>query len=370
MPVSQAVVDALGLPISAGELENLVSTKSIGRTRLVEIAVIYNDAQQAADIANEIAQQVGLLPHFSHTASVLTVAEAGIPTRPSFGPYSSILIAGITGFLVAAGVIFLSEHLRGRIQTQQDVERAFRLPVLGTITNHLGGRLEPASPRKQGEHLVAAEKTTTTSVVSPPSFSDACRWICLRLSHLDHATPKRLLVSSPHDLEGQSSLAKGLAVAWAENGRKVFLVSAHRNGPAVCHEFGISDARGAKPTTRLVEHQCADLEEVPHLLRKVRATPRSTSETASINLSTSVGKHQPPVPVDDGLLESLSERASLVIVDGPPVLSTPEAAALASSVDGVLLVLGMGKTEFKNVEETLHVVDEMGGKTLGAVLFV
>ena len=55
-----------------------------------------------------------------------------------------------------------------------------------------------------------------------------------------------------------------------------------------------------------------------------------------------------------------------IIIDAPPPLVVPDTGALVKKVDGILLVVQYGKTDFDTVEE---LVEEVGqDKIIGAVI--
>ncbi|MBZ0292116.1 MAG: polysaccharide biosynthesis tyrosine autokinase [Anaerolineae bacterium] len=56
--VLQGTVDTLDLPLTADELQEIVETRILSGTSLIVISVLYTDPVLAADIANEIAQQL------------------------------------------------------------------------------------------------------------------------------------------------------------------------------------------------------------------------------------------------------------------------------------------------------------------------
>jgi len=68
-PVLQGVVDSLDLPYSADELDERMEVRVVGDTGVMEITATSNDAQQSADIANELIKQ--LEKQFEDTTSTL-----------------------------------------------------------------------------------------------------------------------------------------------------------------------------------------------------------------------------------------------------------------------------------------------------------
>jgi Mrp family chromosome partitioning ATPase len=69
-----------------------------------------------------------------------------------------------------------------------------------------------------------------------------------------------------------------------------------------------------------------------------------------------------------GLLHELRREFDVIILDTPPVLVSADAATLAGSADGVLLVVRAGQTDRGAAELARLRVSSAGGKVLGAVL--
>jgi succinoglycan biosynthesis transport protein ExoP len=351
-PVSQTVVDALNLPMSADDLEDLVKVNLVGYTRLMEVSVKYSDPQQAATIANEIARQLSRLSFSSQARSVKTIAEARVPTRPSPGAYVSILVAGVAGLSLTIGAVMLMEYLGGKIRVAQDVERKLRLTVLGTV-RHPGknGRRSPFS-NVTGRHQAGEARDPSTPA------SEIYRWMCFKIDHAEDRPPRRLLITSPDAAEGQTSLAVELASAWAENDQKVVLVNARLPQPVISRWFGLSNAVSSSAPEEQVDHEAIHQGEI--------ISPGEENVTASCvpaQYSARQASQKPRAVLDD-----LSSQVDVIIVDGPPILSRPNAAAFAAYVDGVLLLLNAGKTRINVAQEALKVLQTVGGKVLGVIL--
>jgi capsular exopolysaccharide synthesis family protein len=98
-------------------------------------------------------------------------------------------------------------------------------------------------------------------------------------------------------------------------------------------------------------------------------------ETSIPNLSVVTTGVQPPNPSEllgsqrlRELLAQAHEQYDLVIIDTPPVLAAPDAAIIASMVDGVILLIRVGATTrsaAKTAQERLNLV---GARMLGTVL--
>jgi capsular exopolysaccharide synthesis family protein len=67
-------------------------------------------------------------------------------------------------------------------------------------------------------------------------------------------------------------------------------------------------------------------------------------------------------------LEKMRKRFDYVILDGPPVTSSPESRIIGTKVDGVILMLESGKTRRQVALKAKKEIEEAGGKLLGVVL--
>ena len=67
------------------------------------------------------------------------------------------------------------------------------------------------------------------------------------------------------------------------------------------------------------------------------------------------------------LLEAIS-REAIVIIDAPPLIPVTDAAVLAHSTDGAIVVATVGKTTFEVLGKALSNLDRAGARALGIVL--
>ena len=65
------------------------------------------------------------------------------------------------------------------------------------------------------------------------------------------------------------------------------------------------------------------------------------------------------------VLNSMKRRYDYVLIDVPPVLTMNHPSVLGSIVDGVILVVRLGKTPKPLVEEAFSMLENLGGNVLG-----
>jgi non-specific protein-tyrosine kinase len=68
------------------------------------------------------------------------------------------------------------------------------------------------------------------------------------------------------------------------------------------------------------------------------------------------------------LLDTATAGFDWVILDGPPVLESPDSASLASQVDGVILVVQAGRTKRPVLTRAADLLRKAGARVLGSVL--
>jgi capsular exopolysaccharide synthesis family protein len=160
-----------------------------------------------------------------------------------------------------------------------------------------------------------------------------------------------LAIASPNSGDGKTVTALNLAISIArEKQRPVYLLDLDMRNPSVCRFLGIQDIRPlpdyflghARPEEVLFE------TSFPNLIVAGAVGP---TEGASEMLAG---------PRFSDLLAHIRLRSpdAFVLVDAPPVTLTDEALLIGPRVDGFLVVVSEGKTERKDLSQTLTTLGE------------
>ena len=141
--VLKPVIAQLGLDVTPKALAGAVSAEVPLDTVIINLQVTNPSAEQAAKIANAVAQQltqtVGeLVPGVSNKSApvrVTIIAPASVPTSPSSPRIGLDLTLGLVGGLILGLILaFVRDALDARINSHRDVERVTDAPVIGTIS--------------------------------------------------------------------------------------------------------------------------------------------------------------------------------------------------------------------------------------------
>jgi non-specific protein-tyrosine kinase len=168
-----------------------------------------------------------------------------------------------------------------------------------------------------------------------------------------------LLVTSPAESEGKSTVLANLAVTFAQAGHKTIIVDCDLRKPAQHDIWKISNERGL--TTMMLE--AAALANPP------------LASTAVENLQVLPSGPLPPAPADllgsqrmNEIIGLLKARANYILFDSPPVLAVTDAALLGSKLDGVLLVVRAGHTRREHAARAKEALERVHVRIVGAVL--
>ena len=281
--------------------------------------------------------------------NISVVDEANTPLFPiSPNLMKNAGIGLLAGLLLAAGFIFIREHLDDSIKRADEIEAKLDLPLLGMI--------------QLVKKKVAQGNALALLTIEDPrgAFAEAYRSMrtALQFSTAEGA-PSRLMVTSSVQAEGKSTTALALAINFAQLGQRVLLIDADMRNPSQHKALERSNDSG------LSSYLSGDVE--------VEALIQAT-KIANLSILTA-GPH-PPSPVDllmGPLLLKLLDRAEAlgfekIVIDAPPVLGIADAIVLGNQVQNILFAVKAGDTRLSSVRDALRRLRLGGLMPLGVVL--
>jgi succinoglycan biosynthesis transport protein ExoP len=301
---------------------------------------------------------VGLLTEKLNTArlneqatirSIRIIDSASQPKTPASKKMVIPMLAGLFGGLgLALGVGVLLEHVNEVIETEEDVVRITGYPVLGSIpiVNHVRGR-DPKEP--------------VNFLLSHPALAlalEACRTVRTSVEFQDSERPPKVIVlTSPGAGEGKSTVAFNLGWVFWETGRRTLLVDADLRRPALHRAFQIPNEVGLVDLLR----QNLEWQEVARTAKEgIDFIPSGIEPSNPGALLSSRHMRR--------MLEFVRGRFDLVLLDSPPVLAVSDNLALASQVDGIVLVVRSGLTKRRSLLRARAQLDRIRGHVIGVVV--
>jgi capsular exopolysaccharide synthesis family protein len=348
--VTGAVIDKLGLTLTGEQLANKITADAPQNKVLIDLHVTDNDPQQAATLANAVAQQFDSVVQRTEQTDAtgkplvkLTVIHpATVPTSP-IKPSKTINIGlgFVLGLLVGIGFVVLRDVLDNTVKGPQDFAE-LGVPVLGYIP---------------------FDKRTAQSVIAfrsdPHSArSEAYRQLRTNLQFVNvDDSPRVIAITSAIPGEGKTTTAVNLASALAEGGYRVCLVEADLRRPTLAKALGLVGDVGF--TTVLIGK--APLEAV--------------LQNAGRNLAVLTSGEVPPNPTEllmsvhaNTIIRQIARQVDYVIIDSAPLLPVADGAEVAALSDATLVVHHAGKSTREQAARSIEALGKVGTRPVGIVL--
>ena len=170
---------------------------------------------------------------------------------------------------------------------------------------------------------------------------------------------KSFLVTSSEAAAGKSTASANIAVAFAQQGKKVLLIDGDLRKPTVNITFKVQNRVGL---TNILMHQ-SSIEDAIQGTR--------LSENLTIITSGPI----PPNPSEllassamKNLIDSVSDLFDVVLIDTPPLSAVTDAQILSSYVGGVVLVVRAYETKKESLAKTKKILEQVNANILGVVL--
>lgn len=336
--MSERLVERLQLPVSPRDLQGRIDARLLPETRVIEVEVVDPDPQLAADIANETIEVFQVEFHSAiggDTVSATPITVASPDTSP-VAPRplrTGILAFLLTGFAVVAFTL-VRERFDVTLRSSEDLGT---LPWLATIPEVRSRRWRP------GLSAVADDRSRS---------AEAFRMLRASVEFRLPEGPAIVLVTSPSEGEGKSTIALNLARTYASAGRKVALIDMDLRKPVLHTRLGLPQEPGLADLVANgahVEHEMDGMVVV--------TAGRTVAQTSESFLSHQV----------EEILRGFKDRADVTIVDSPPV-SVVDPLLIARHVQGVVLVARAGRSTRRDVERAAQRLNESGGNLLGVAL--
>lgn len=351
--IARSATEIRALPEKEAEemrlAQNLETIREISNKR--------REQYQAATVAEAV--EVG---------QVAIVDLAPVPLQPIGTARSiKILLGVMVGLLGGIGLAFGREQMNNRIRSKQDIEVLLRLAPLGVIPkiptmNGTRSSLPLRLPIRNGNGQAHVERPLAhivTASAEQSTGAEAYRSLRTNLMFSEATNGMRsLMVTSAMPSEGKTTTAANLAVAFAQQGKKIVLVDADLRKARVHKIFGIEREPG------LVDVLAGQIG-LAEVIRPVGVAGLSviTAGTLPPNPSELLGSQRMP-----DIVRALEQEFDLVLIDAPPVLVAGDASIVGTIASAALVVVRAGVTERPAARAAVEQLLTVGTRIAGAVL--
>ncbi|MEM7339176.1 MAG: polysaccharide biosynthesis tyrosine autokinase [Actinomycetota bacterium] len=341
-------------PVAAIENRLAAAPTDARRTQLeAELARTTTELQPEMTLLDSRVQAIAesitnleLQGRLASTGTARVVQVASSPQEPANEPAARVLVAAaIVGLAAGVAAALLAEALDQTIRSVDDLAH-LAVPVLGGI---------PAPGRELDERDLPLATMRYTGTAVAEGYQKVRT--ALEFSLLGRQI-NSLLITSPNESEGKTTLSVNLA--WALS--------------AVDHRVALADVDFRKPRI----HQIFDCAAVPglsdHILHDMPLAQAAlrVDEHGSRNLIVVPTGTAPPSPADfvatprfTQLIDAVEQEADLVVLDAPPVLPVSDAPSIGRQVDAVIVVVRAGSTSKRALEQALTSLRVVGADVIG-----
>lgn len=286
---------------------------------------------------------------YSFPYNITVLKESKFSTKP-VNPNSHIknfLIGAVGSGFVLSCLFGLYFFLRDTIKSEEEVE------------NKLDTRLYAKLPyeKKSREDNKNKKPILITSLKTSFFFRESINKLRSKVeASSDKHGYKSFMITSAYENEGKSSVAANLALALAKNGRKVVLVDADFNKPAV---FKIFDLDGSKSLNKAIEGTSSWSSQIVSDRSGLDLLPCSQDSLKSEILTNSKKL--------DEIMKELREEYDFVIVDTSPAYLLNEPMAMNELVDATLFIVRQDYATSDVINETVKRLTYVKDNVLGVV---
>jgi tyrosine-protein kinase Etk/Wzc len=264
----------------------------------------------------------------------------------------AFLLSGFFGFIGCT----LYDTAAAKVISAEDAKHQLNLQVLGTVPKFAKSQLL-LSARSSGSPLLS-DGTVQEIAETSLDFEDAIRHLRNTVDLCGAGSKLRsLLLTSAVAGEGKSTIASGLAFAYATAGRKTLVIDADLRRPSLHTLFGTSRESGLADvlsgTASWQESLIKVAREPLYFLPAGKLSRRALDR---------IGEGLPD------LLQDLAGEFDLVIIDGPPLLGVPETIQLAKCAGGVLMVARSGSAKVPLINEASSPLIRVQANVVGLVI--
>ncbi|MEW6554107.1 MAG: hypothetical protein AB1384_07460 [Actinomycetota bacterium] len=344
-----------GIEVSPEELLKKVSAVPEANSTSMKITFSDSKPDRVADIANAWGDVMVLKTNQTTefydeefkklllNGNIVFTNRAVVPEKPTQPKtFAYVGLGFFVGLVIGLVLVLLIEYFNPRFRNPREVEETLDLPMLGVLPREKGARSTALlSSFGEGSRTWEAYSELRSSLIMPPEGS-----------------PASVLVASAIPFEAGAAVAANIAASIANTGRNILLVDCDLRGRALsrlmeaAEKTGLSDAlqKGDALGGAVVASRIANLSFLP-------AGSRRDNSTDLLSLPAFA----------EGLREQ-ELRFDKVLLYGPPLTGSVDAAVVAAQAEASLVIIDADHCTRKAAQEAMFSFERLGIVPTGVTL--
>ncbi len=352
---SGALSDVIAEDLGMNSVPGTIRVASIKGTNLLTISVTSRNAENAYNILQSVLKNYPEVAQFVVGQTELTIVDdSGIPTDTGRASVirGSLRRGALIGFAIGMGLVALYVISVRTIRSEEELRSLLNITCLGSL---------PFYQKKQRRNSTRTE----INIMNEGENSDYVESMRLIRTRLERQMEGKqvLMVTSSISGEGKSTVAANLAIAMARKGKRVVLVDCDLRNPTVSRIFDLK-------------------EQYPGLVSVLRGQSKLedsmvpvTDQGNPIGLTLVPGGEREPRLVEilssenmETVIQSLREKADIVILDTPPSAMLVDAMMLVRHVDAIAYVVMSDFARRRYIFQGVEELNNAGAPIVGCIL--
>lgn len=349
--LEDVIADEMGLDHVPGT----ISAKAEEGINLFTLSVTSGDAQQAYDVLQSVIENYPKVARFVLGETSLTIMdETGVPedTGKMRVYRGSVRNGAIKGALLGLIIMAVYVLTRRTVKSRKELKKNVNLEDYGSI---------PYIQEKKRKNKKGMSETNLMNERVSQVYLEAVRKLRIKvMKEMEEKGYRSLMITSSVPGEGKTTLAVNLAIAIAKQGKRVILVDADPRNPSVASHMNLKAPKtnlGLGPVLRgeiSVGKSMERFEVSDGELLILRGGVPERQDAKLLGTRTM-----------QSLVESLTKRADIVILDTAPSELLADAPALAKYVDAALYVVKYDYAKIRQIRTGIQALAMSGVDIIG-----
>ncbi len=322
------------------ELRDALESKAEGST---ELMIRESELDQLEEVASDLARRIESWDiELQAEPRIQQVEKAYV--MPGINRLQRYAISGVgsalTLLLTCFGVAYL-EFCRRRLNGPEQLDEGLGIRVVGTLPALNAKRM--MNPK----HPLVAQLTESIDSVRTALMHDSTS-----------KARQVVLVTSPSEMEGRTTVASQLAASLARAGRRTLLIDGDLRRPALHSLFDVP----------LEDGLCEVLRAEAEVTDVIRPTHAEGLWLMTAGYCDADAVHAMATDQIQPIFEKLRADYDFVIIDGAPVLGLSDSLMMGQHCDGALMSVLRDHTSVPSIYKSSELLRDVGVRLIGSVV--
>lgn len=330
----------------------------IPETNLMELTVTADSPMNAFNIITAVMNNYNSVSDYVIDDVILEVLkQPEIPLEPLYTGNSrrTVKLAFLGAILAMMCLVGVFSYTKDTVKSEKDVSEKVDAHLLGTIYHE----------RKQKSLRQLFHSPKISMAILNPMLSfrylETNKMIATRIRNkMDSKKIKVLAVTSVAENEGKSTVAANLALALAQEKKRVLLLDCDFRKPA---QYKILDVPEDSVTD--LNEVLSGREDITHMIKNVEGTGLFGIFNLTANMHMFENGEQAMLAA---ILKQLRNQLDYIIIDTSPIGLVSETEEVTMLADATLLVIRHDVVLTRDINDAVDALNRTKGKVLGCVL--